>query len=225
MIDDDRTLPVAIDTGHGGSRPSTSSPRSPKKKSGCKSRRARGPAYRQDVQHFMRTLAITAPEELRQADHKAVIAWERYMRCCCAVRGSGRLAARMWGGPPRKMKGVSFLNPGPSPIVVAITINIAEDATWHGFDGGVGRRIGDAPRSLLGGEPGPAGWSRSKTGVSATRQRAGRRVGRGVRQEGLHVVAVVVDLDGVRQAVLRGNGAPIHTLDNAFYKAYSSASC
>src|SRR5436190_3687672 len=37
-------------------------------------------AYRLDVQHFMRTLAITAPEELRQADHKAVIAWERYMR-------------------------------------------------------------------------------------------------------------------------------------------------
>src|SRR5262249_53831372 len=35
------------------------------------------------------------------------------------------------------------------------------------------------------------------------------------------VTAVVVDLDGVRQAVLRGNGAPIHTLDNAFYKAYS----
>lgn len=37
-------------------------------------------AYRLDVQHFMRTLAITAPEELRQADHKAVIAWERHMR-------------------------------------------------------------------------------------------------------------------------------------------------
>jgi uncharacterized protein GlcG (DUF336 family) len=35
---------------------------------------------------------------------------------------------------------------------------------------------------------------------------------------------VVVDLDGVRQALLRGNGAPIHTLDNAFYKAYSAAS-
>src|SRR5207253_7165832 len=28
----------------------------------------------------MRTLGITSPEELRQADHKAVIAWERYMR-------------------------------------------------------------------------------------------------------------------------------------------------
>ena len=43
-------------------------------------------------------------------------------------------------------------------------------------------------------------------------------------QKGYAVTAVVVDLDGVRQAMLRGNGAPIHTLDNAFYKAYSSAS-
>ena len=29
---------------------------------------------------------------------------------------------------------------------------------------------------------------------------------------------------GVRQALLRGNGASIHTLDNAFFKAYSAAS-
>src|SRR5439155_446139 len=36
-------------------------------------------------------------------------------------------------------------------------------------------------------------------------------------QKGYTVTAVVVDLDGVRQALLRGNGAPIHTLDNAFY--------
>ena len=35
-------------------------------------------------------------------------------------------------------------------------------------------------------------------------------------QKGYTVTAVVVDLDGVRQAVLRGDGAPIHTLDNAF---------
>ena len=42
--------------------------------------------------------------------------------------------------------------------------------------------------------------------------------------KGYAVTAVVVDLDGVRQALLRGNGAPIHTLDNAFYKAYSAAS-
>ena len=37
-------------------------------------------AYRLDVGHFIHTLAITSPEELRQADHKAVIAWERFMR-------------------------------------------------------------------------------------------------------------------------------------------------
>src|SRR5438105_606547 len=43
-------------------------------------------------------------------------------------------------------------------------------------------------------------------------------------QEAYIVTAAVVDLDGVRQAMLRGDGAPIHTLDNAYYKAYSAAS-
>jgi len=43
-------------------------------------------------------------------------------------------------------------------------------------------------------------------------------------QKKYNVVAVIVDLDGVRQAVLRGNGAPIHSMDNAYYKAYASAS-
>src|ERR1700747_1151129 len=42
--------------------------------------------------------------------------------------------------------------------------------------------------------------------------------------KGYTVTAAVVDLDGARQAMLRGNGAPIHTLDNAYYKAYSAAS-
>jgi integrase/recombinase XerD len=37
-------------------------------------------AYGLDVQHFMRTLGIGTAEELRPADHKAVIAWERTMR-------------------------------------------------------------------------------------------------------------------------------------------------
>ncbi len=37
-------------------------------------------AYRLDVTHFMRTLGITSPEQLRQVDHRAVIAWERIMR-------------------------------------------------------------------------------------------------------------------------------------------------
>ena len=44
------------------------------------------------------------------------------------------------------------------------------------------------------------------------------------KRKGYAVVAVVVDLEGVRQAYLRGDGAPIHSTDNAFYKAYTSAS-
>ena len=79
---DDTTLPTPIDTGR--RQVSTldhlaSIPEEEiwlfKQKSG-RTRRA----YRLDVQHFMKTLGITAPVELRQADHKAVIAWERYMR-------------------------------------------------------------------------------------------------------------------------------------------------
>ena len=43
-------------------------------------------------------------------------------------------------------------------------------------------------------------------------------------KQGYKVWAVAVNLDGVRQAVLRGDGAPIHSQDNAYYKAYSAAS-
>lgn len=35
--------------------------------------------------------------------------------------------------------------------------------------------------------------------------------------------AVLVDADGVRLALLRGDGAGAHTLDSAFYKAYTAA--
>ena len=44
-----------------------------------KSKRTRR-AYKQDVAHFMRTLTIRSYEELRNVDHRAVIAWERIMR-------------------------------------------------------------------------------------------------------------------------------------------------
>ena len=56
---------------------------------------------------------------------------------------------------------------------------------------------------------------------------ANELVGESVAQcarNGYKVVAVVVDLDGVRQALLRGDGAPIHSMDNAYYKAYTIAS-
>jgi site-specific recombinase XerD len=82
MTDDITTLPAAIDTSR--RRVSTVAQLADipeeeiwlQKQKSARTRRA----YRLDVQHFMRTLAITTPEELRQADHKAVIAWERYMR-------------------------------------------------------------------------------------------------------------------------------------------------
>src|SRR5213082_2584098 len=56
---------------------------------------------------------------------------------------------------------------------------------------------------------------------------ANELVGESVAQcakNGYKVVSVVVDLDGVRQALLRGDGAPIHSMDNAYYKAYTVAS-
>src|SRR2546429_9423594 len=37
-------------------------------------------AYRNDVTHFMRTLNIRTPDELRRVDHRAVMAWGRLMR-------------------------------------------------------------------------------------------------------------------------------------------------
>ena len=41
---------------------------------------------------------------------------------------------------------------------------------------------------------------------------------------GYAVTAIVVDNEGVRQAVLRGDGATVHTLDSAYAKAYTAAS-
>ena len=43
-------------------------------------------------------------------------------------------------------------------------------------------------------------------------------------KQGYQVWAVAVNLDGVRIALLRGDGAPMHSQDNAYYKAYSAAS-
>lgn len=42
--------------------------------------------------------------------------------------------------------------------------------------------------------------------------------------QGYAETGVLVDADGVQQAVLRGNQAGAHTLDSAFAKAYTSAS-
>lgn len=37
-------------------------------------------AYKKDVCHFMRIVGISRPDQLRQVDHRAVIAWEVHMR-------------------------------------------------------------------------------------------------------------------------------------------------
>jgi uncharacterized protein GlcG (DUF336 family) len=39
---------------------------------------------------------------------------------------------------------------------------------------------------------------------------------------GNRVTAVLVDMDGVRQGMLRGDGASVHTADSAYMKAYTS---
>ncbi len=43
-------------------------------------------------------------------------------------------------------------------------------------------------------------------------------------KQGYAVTAVVVDFDGVRQAVLRGDQAGVHTADSAYGKAYTAVS-
>ena len=82
MIDDSSTMPAPIDTGRGRISTLDQLAAIPEEEIWLqkqKSPRTRR-AYRLDVQHFMGTLSITLPEELRQADHKAAIAWERYTR-------------------------------------------------------------------------------------------------------------------------------------------------
>jgi uncharacterized protein GlcG (DUF336 family) len=43
-------------------------------------------------------------------------------------------------------------------------------------------------------------------------------------KQGYHETAQVVDVDGVVIVTLRGDGTGAHTLDSAFYKAYTAAS-
>ena len=87
MTDDSRTLPVPIGAETPDAAPARVStvaqlaaiPEEDIWLAKQKSARTRR-AYRLDVAHFMRTLGIASVDELRQADHRAVIAWERSMR-------------------------------------------------------------------------------------------------------------------------------------------------
>ena len=71
---DDSTLPAPIGTGTGRVSILDQLASIPEEEIWLSKQKSARPrrAYRLDVQHLMRTLGITSPEELRQADHKAV---------------------------------------------------------------------------------------------------------------------------------------------------------
>jgi hypothetical protein len=73
-IVDEALYVIPIDTAPAKCRRSTNSATDAKERADP----TRVPARR--AAHFMLTLGIATPAELRQADHKAVIVWERFMR-------------------------------------------------------------------------------------------------------------------------------------------------
>ena len=101
--------------------------------------------YGQDVAHFMRTLGITTPEQLRQVDHRAVMAWERIMReqeGAAASTVRRRLAALsslfkhlVWHGSATRNPVVDVQRPA---------IN-REEGTTAAFSKAQARRLLDAP--------------------------------------------------------------------------------
>src|SRR5215831_10326806 len=94
---DETTLPIVTDAGRHRGGVSTVAQLADipeeeiwlQKQKSARTRRA----YRLDVQHFMKTLDITTAAELRQADHKAVIAWEGQQSTNCGA-SSRRSASR-----------------------------------------------------------------------------------------------------------------------------------
>ena len=82
MMDDTSTLPMPIGTGRGRVSTLDQLASIPEEEIWLQSRRARAPGAPtgSTCSTSCARSAITTPAELRQADHKAVIAWERYMR-------------------------------------------------------------------------------------------------------------------------------------------------
>lgn len=102
-------------------------------------------AYKLDVAHFMRTLGITTPDQLRLIDHRAVIAWERIMR---EQQGATASTVR------RRLAALSSLfrhlvrhgaaNRNPVVDVARPNINRAEGSTLA-FSKAQARKLLDAP--------------------------------------------------------------------------------
>ena len=147
MIDDTTNQPARTDSGRG--RLSTVEQLADileetiwlQKQKSARTRRA----YRLDVQHFLRTLGITTPAELRQADQNAVIAWERYMHETSMPPRPPFAAA---SPPCRRSTSIScvtaMLHATPVGEVERPAINRDEGATLA-FSKAQARKVLDAP--------------------------------------------------------------------------------
>ena len=104
-------------------------------------------AYRLDVAHFMRTLGVTTPEQLRQVDHRAVIAWERRQReeeSAAPSTVRRRLAALSSLFKHLVRHGIATRNPVAD--VARPTINREEGSTLA-FSKAQARKLLDAPEA------------------------------------------------------------------------------
>jgi integrase/recombinase XerD len=102
-------------------------------------------AYRQDVEHFMKVIRIASRDDLRSVDHKAVIAWERYMRETERSQASTirrRLAAL--SSLFRHLVSHGYAAKNPVTEVERPTINREEGSTLA-FSKAQARKILDAP--------------------------------------------------------------------------------
>jgi integrase len=128
-------------------------------------------AYRKDVEHFMRTLGIRSTDDLRRADHKAVLAWEAYMREAEHAEASTvrrRLAALSSLFKHLVKHGVADRNPVRD--VERPPINRREGFT-PAFSKAQARRLLDLPRDDIGRRPARPGCPVSGT---SSRPAAGR---------------------------------------------------
>jgi uncharacterized protein GlcG (DUF336 family) len=72
-----------------------------------------------------------------------------------------------------------------------------------------------------GAESGPGVLATHRISAALAHEMVGAAV-KSCASQGYKVSAVVLDMDGVRQAQLRGDGAGIHTLESSFHKAYTA---
>jgi integrase/recombinase XerD len=102
-------------------------------------------AYKQDVAYFMHTLGIVTPEQLRQVDHRAVMAWERIIR---EQKGAAASTVR------RRLAALSSLfkhlvrhgAAGRNPVVDVQRPSInREEGSTAAFSKAQARRLLDAP--------------------------------------------------------------------------------